>query len=94
MELAIRGQVLCEQLTVNRALKRLVEKRLKQWLFAAMEANAHLSPNSAPIRFEVRFEREGDGHAMACRTRIGWDGQLWLGSGSRIGAMSFCEPRS
>ena len=81
MESAIRGQVYCEKLPNNRALKRLVEKRLKQWLLETTEANAHLPSNSAPVRFEVRFEREGDGHAMVCLTRIDWDGQLWLGSG-------------
>jgi len=81
MELTIRGRVYCEEVANNRALKRLVEKRLKQWVFEATETKGYQSPTSAPIRFEVRFEREGDGHAMACLTRIDWDGQLWLGSG-------------
>lgn len=73
MDYEISGKVRCNRVSKSRAVRTYVHKQIKKWLDAQ-------NPFSGKERafFDVRFEREGASHLVACRLTIRAGNTTWV----------------
>ena len=69
-----RGEVICGRISNNRALRKFVEKRIKQWLL--------LQQGKLPAQrdYRVVFDREGLGHQVTCWIEVLTQWKTWQGT--------------